>query len=90
MGDDSGIPQKIVEQLIEEEGRGGEFAGQSGETKLAGLKRTTDADADNDQRSLERCLSRTLYLLVRNKDAKLSWRFPAGDVEVKEGLKEVR
>lgn len=94
VGDDSAAPHKIVEQLIEEEGRSAEFVGEgdenTGDVKLAGLKRTTEADQQHDQKSLERGLERTLYLLVRNKDAKMSWRFPAGDVEVREGLKEVR
>lgn len=91
MGDESAAPQKVVEQLIEEEGRGAEFVGEGeADAKLGGLKRATEADQSNDQKSLERSLSRTLYLLVRNKDAKMSWRFPAADVEVREGLKEVR
>lgn len=97
MGDDSAQPQKIVEQLIQEEGRGSEFVGEgeAADPALAGLKRATQADTQNDQTSLERSLSRTLYLLVRPKlqggsaDAATSWRFPSGDVEEKEGLKEV-
>jgi len=98
MGDDSAQPEKIVAQLIEEEGRGTEFVGEgeSTESKLAGLKRATQADSKDDQTSLERSLSRTLYLLVRPKsqsegaDMATSWRFPSGDVAEKEALKEVR
>jgi len=97
MGDDSANPRKIVEQLVEEEGRGSEFVteGDNADAKLAGLKRLTPADVNHDQTSLERSLSRTLYLLVRPKsqsdgaDAATGWRFPSGDVEEKEGLKEV-
>lgn len=95
IGDSTADPQKIVAQLVEEEGRQSEFTGEDGDTKLAGLKRATEADQKQDQKSLERSLSRTLYLLVRNKstskgeDAASSWRFPSGDVEGKEGLKEV-
>ena len=97
MGDDSANPRKIVEQLVEEEGRGSEFVteGDSADAKLAGLKRTTPADTNHDQTSLERSLSRTLYLLVRPKsqsdgaDAATGWRFPSGAIEEKEGLKEV-
>lgn len=95
IGDDSAEPSKIVEKLIEEEGRASEFAGESGDTKLAGLRRTTDADSKNDQRSLERSLSRTLYLLIKNKAQNQNqpentlWRFPSGIIEGKEGLKEV-
>lgn len=96
VGDKTARPQKIVELLVEEEGRQSEFIGEDGDPKLAGLKRTTDADLGQNQKSLERSLSRTLYLLVRNKavakeqNATTSWRFPSGDVEGKEGLKEVR
>lgn len=43
------------------------------------LSRTTEADARNDVRSLERKLDRTLYLVVKQKSAKgaVTWRFPA-------------
>lgn len=97
VGDRSAEPQRLVEQLLNEEGRQTEFMGEDApeaETKLAGLKRTTDADQKQDQKSLERSLTRTLYLLVRPKarnsaqDAAKTWRFPSGDVEDKEGLKE--
>jgi len=97
MGDESANPQKIVEQLVEEEGRGSEFVGDDAgaDSRLAGLKRATDADARSDETNLERSLSRTLYLLVRPKSQNKStpsatnWRFPSGDVQEKEGLKEV-
>lgn len=98
IGDDTANPQKLVQQLIEEEGRGSEFVEEGSseaDTKLAGLKRATEADLQQDQTSLERSLSRTLYLLVRkkpdtkNEDASTSWQFPSGDMEAKEGLKEV-
>lgn len=98
VGDKCAEPRDIVEKLIDEEGRGTEFIGDGSDAdaKLAGLKRTTPADQSNDQKSLDRSLSRTLYLLIRNttqakdQDAATSWRFPSGDVEGKEGLKEVR
>lgn len=38
-------------------------------------KRWTEADEKNDQKSLNRALTRTLYLLVKNKEGK--WEFPA-------------
>lgn len=43
------------------------------------LPRTTEADAKNDVRSLERKLDRTLYLVVKQKSGKgaATWRFPA-------------
>lgn len=93
VGDDTGTPSRIVEQLIEEEGRQAEFAGDSGNLKLAGLKRRTAADEKEDTKSLERSLSRTLYLLVRNKSSdqgtEAKWQFPSGTLEHKEGLKDV-
>lgn len=95
LGETAGEPSKIVEKLIEEEGRAEEYSGESGDVKLAGLRRTTEADKTNDQKSLERNLSRTLYLLVKtkaqSKDQPESslWKFPSGALEAKEGLKEV-
>ena len=97
VGDQSAAPQKIVEQLVDEEGRGTEFIGDGSDavSTMAGLKRTTHADQENNQSSLDRSLTRTLYLLVRNKptskddSATRSWHFPSGDIKDKEGLKEV-
>ncbi|KIV92273.1 hypothetical protein PV10_06728 [Exophiala mesophila] len=86
VGDDTGSPAKLVQQLVAEEGRQDEFTGK-GDPKYAGLRRRTDADENNDQRSLERSLSRTLYLLLKPK-GKEFWTFPAGPVSGKEGLKE--
>ncbi|KAH0841746.1 hypothetical protein AYO21_01022 [Fonsecaea monophora] len=101
VGDETGKPEKILEQLITEEGRADEFTGQ-GDPKFAGLRRVTGADESNDQRSLERRLQRTLYLLVKlkNKSGQAKgqevgddserwlWRFPSGPVIGFEGLKE--
>lgn len=95
VGDETASPSKIVEQLIAEEGRTDEFTGE-GDPKFAGLKRRTEADEKNDQRSLERSLARTLYLLVKVKKSKgmqleenQLWRFPSGTIVGFEGLKEV-
>jgi large subunit ribosomal protein L46 len=95
LGDESGQPKKILEQLIEEEGRAEEFVGEKGDVKLAGLRRATEADQSNDQKSLERSLSRTLYLLVKSKPKSKDqpenslWQFPSGSPDGKESLKEV-
>jgi large subunit ribosomal protein L46 len=92
VGDDTANPRKIMEQLVDEEGRATEFVGESGLTETAGLKRRTEADEKNDQRSLERSLSRTLYLLVkrRTKEGKPeSWVFPSGVLTGREGLNNV-
>ncbi|KIX98503.1 uncharacterized protein Z520_05804 [Fonsecaea multimorphosa CBS 102226] len=101
VGDETGKPEKILEQLVSEEGRADEFTGQ-GNPRFAGLRRLTEADEKNDQRSLERRLQRTLYLLVKLKNKggqakekdvggdseKWLWRFPSGPVVGFEGLKE--
>ena len=92
----AGERDSIVKQLVAEEGRGKEFAGESprGRPEMAGLTRVTEADEKGDVRSLERALTRTLYLLVKRKRASgrdgAFWSFPAGEVAgAKEGLKEV-
>ncbi|EXJ75816.1 uncharacterized protein A1O5_00323 [Cladophialophora psammophila CBS 110553] len=99
--DETGKPEKILEQLVSEEGRADEFTGK-GDPRFAGLRRHTEADEKNDQRSLERRLQRTLYLLVKlkNKGGQAKekaadensetwlWKFPSGPVVGFEGLKE--
>lgn len=92
VGDNTGSQQSVVEKLVEEEGRGEEFSADSGLTKTAGLRRVTDADEKNDQRSLERSLSRTLYLLVKEKASggkTANWILPSGVLREKEGIAEV-
>jgi large subunit ribosomal protein L46 len=94
IGDKTAERDTIVKRLIEEEGRGKDFAGSSGQAEMAGLRRVTEADRQGDVRSLERALSRTLYLLVKKKRLGGKeggfWSFPSGTVEGREGLKEVR
>ncbi|EXJ92934.1 hypothetical protein A1O3_01490 [Capronia epimyces CBS 606.96] len=94
VGDETGSPAKLVEKLVAEENRADEFTG-NGDPKFAGLKRRTDADEQNDQRSLERSLSRTLYLLVKHKkvpgqsqEESELWKFPSGTLLGHEGLKQ--
>lgn len=94
IGNTEADPENIVKQLIEEEGRGQEYAGERGDIALGGLRRTTEADEKNDQRSLERALGRTLYLLIKRKgqsdeEENRLWTFPNAPLEAKEGLKEV-
>jgi large subunit ribosomal protein L46 len=48
----------------------------------------TEADKKNDQKSLDRLLSRTLYLLVQSKEG--HWKFPSSPVEAGETLRLVR
>ncbi|KEF52538.1 uncharacterized protein A1O9_11380 [Exophiala aquamarina CBS 119918] len=87
VGDETAQPAKIVEQLVAEEGRSEDFTG-SGDPRYAGLMRRTEADEKNDQKSLERSLTRTLYLLVKAKGDGELWKFPAGTLAATEGLKE--
>ncbi|KAJ5990290.1 hypothetical protein N7522_010497 [Penicillium canescens] len=47
--------------------------------------RVTEADKKNDQKSLDRLLSRTLYLLVQSKEG--HWKFPSSPVESGETLR---
>lgn len=82
-----------MKKLIEEEGRGKDFTTDPKLVDMAGLRRVTEADRKGDLRSLERALSRTLYLVVRRKRAEGKdggfWGFPSGAMAEKEGLKEV-
>ncbi len=93
VGNQDGNPEKIVKTLIDEEGRAAEFTSEGGDIALAGLRRITEADERDDQKSLERSLSRTLYLLVKTKftdgPKNDEWSFPTTAVHGREGLKEV-
>ncbi|KAJ5953327.1 hypothetical protein N7454_000223 [Penicillium verhagenii] len=48
--------------------------------------RVTEADKKGDYKSLNRLLSRTLYLLVQSKEG--YWKFPSSPVEVDETLRQ--
>ncbi|KAB8239169.1 ribonuclease H-like domain-containing protein [Aspergillus alliaceus] len=49
------------------------------------FSRVTEADEKNDQRSLNRALQRTLYLLVQTKEG--YWKLPSSEVEQEETLR---
>lgn len=49
--------------------------------------RVTDADKANDQKSLNRLLQRTLYLLVQTKEG--YWKFPSSHIGLEENLRGV-
>jgi len=51
------------------------------------MPRVTEADISGDQKSLNRLLQRTLYLLVKKEK---DWLFPSAIVQGKESLREVR
>ncbi|KAF7717610.1 39S mitochondrial ribosomal protein L46 [Penicillium ucsense] len=50
------------------------------------FSRVTEADKKGDHRSLNRLLSRTLYLLVQSKEG--YWKFPSMPIEKEETLRE--
>ena len=92
VGDGTADPEKLVTQLVDEEGRSNEFVGESGLVETAGLKRRTKADETRDTRSLERSLQRTLYLLVKRRAREgkpETWMFPTGSIHGGEGLNQV-
>lgn len=51
--------------------------------------RVIERGLKNDTKSLDREMSRTLYLLVRKKNKKNSWRFPQSLLVENENLREV-
>ncbi|KAG0370669.1 39S mitochondrial ribosomal protein L46-domain-containing protein [Gamsiella multidivaricata] len=58
------------------------------ETKIEFNARVTEADRNNDIKSLERALQRTLYLIVKKPRDQHAWQFPQGGVRVCENLQE--
>ncbi|KAI7902426.1 39S mitochondrial ribosomal protein L46-domain-containing protein [Cokeromyces recurvatus] len=57
--------------------------------KVEKLGRVTKADLENDTKSLDRALQRTLYLVVKNTNDPLNpWQFPQGPVDTSEYLHE--
>lgn len=53
------------------------------------MPRVTEADRARDFQSLNRALTRTLYLVVKDQGAKARWGFPSSFLEVKESLNTV-
>jgi large subunit ribosomal protein L46 len=51
------------------------------------MPRETEADRTNDQRSLDRLMQRSLYLVVKNEEGR--WVFPDGRVQGRETLHQV-
>jgi large subunit ribosomal protein L46 len=87
------IPRVVDEKEKEEESEGkgeGEKVGEKKEEVVVvkPLPRITEADRTNDQTRLDRKLNRTLYLCV--KRAKGGWGLPAGAIEGRENLRDVR
>ncbi|ESW99368.1 hypothetical protein KL918_005366 [Ogataea parapolymorpha] len=79
-----GRDRRFKENIVLPKAEGHEKEGESSATQVENLDdasrpikplpRVTEADKKNDQHSLERKLSRTLYLLVRQNNM---WKFPA-------------
>lgn len=54
------------------------------------LSRRTKADEENDRKSLDRAMSKTLYFLVKTKEEEqFAWKFPETVLVGRENLKEV-
>lgn len=88
--------ETVMEKLVRDsvvraiEGKGGEVVevgeGKGLEDIERPLGRTTESDEKNDVKRLDRCLGRTLYLVVREMG---HWRFPSGKLEGRENLHQV-
>ncbi|CAG8630073.1 9952_t:CDS:2 [Acaulospora morrowiae] len=59
---------------------------ETGDEDVTIASRITPADVNNDHKSLDRALQRTLYLIVKKPRDKHSWQFPQGGVEKPETL----
>ncbi|KAK9461080.1 mitochondrial 54S ribosomal protein mL46 [Lipomyces oligophaga] len=70
------IPERVVERETEESAR--IYA------KIIPNSRITEADEENDVKSLERKLDRTLYFVTKTKSGK--WEFPSSDLASDEAL----
>lgn len=92
-------PEEQIEALVQDaqdEKKDGE--GKEGVAKKAGeiekpMTRVTEADRVGDMKSLNRALTRTLYLVVKSgkgKKADGRWRFPSSVLVGKESLHTVR
>lgn len=54
------------------------------------MPRVTEADRIGDRKSLDRALSRTLYLVVKERHQRGRWGFPSSELIGKESLHTVR
>ncbi|KAJ1914843.1 hypothetical protein H4219_004609 [Mycoemilia scoparia] len=81
---------KSSQAVVEEEEEGGAAiidGNSSNEAEVALQPRITEADKKGDQKSLERKLDRTLYLLVKDSNGNGGWKLPQGLVAQDEVLK---
>ena len=91
ISEDNGFKRLVETTVTGEDATVAEQA--EGAPKHAGhpMSRTTKADAENDIKSLDRALARTLYLVVKvkGKPDHLAWRFPQTVLVGNENLKDV-
>lgn len=84
-------PEHQVEMLLRDAELVTTASSEGATTKKVDIERpaprVTEADKQNDQKSLDRLLQRTLYLLVKTKQG--YWKFPSSSVGLEENLRSV-
>ncbi|KAM3073861.1 hypothetical protein ACMFMG_008482 [Clarireedia jacksonii] len=86
VGSDLAEPDKVREKLVKEAVGGDETSGEEVEG-IEIFPRETEADRKGDQRSLERRLAETLYLVVKGgREGENAWGFPRGEIVGREML----
>lgn len=91
MGSKESDPEYQVEKLVDDAESTANATSQDTSKKEEIPRphsRVTEADKKGDHKSLNRLLSRTLYLLVQSKEG--HWKFPSMPVEAEETLRQVR
>ncbi|EED22831.1 50S ribosomal subunit L30 [Talaromyces stipitatus ATCC 10500] len=82
-------PEHQVEMLLRDAELVTTASSEGATTKKVEIERpafrVTEADKKNDQKSLDRLLQRTLYLLVKTKQG--YWKFPSSSVGLNENLR---
>jgi large subunit ribosomal protein L46 len=87
VGDEISQPRSMVNALLEDARAETSVEGNK-ETIDMPLSRVTEADKTMDFKRLDRKLNRTLYLAVKRQGG--GWGFPAGKLEGRENLYQVR
>lgn len=90
LGSKESEPENLVEALVQDAESTANATSQDTSKKEEiprPFSRVTEADKKGDHKSLNRLLSRTLYLLVQSKEG--YWKFPSLPIEEEETLREV-
>lgn len=90
LGSKESEPEHLVEALVQDAESTANATSQDTSKKEEiprPFSRVTEADKKGDHKSLNRLLSRTLYLLVQSKEG--YWKFPSSPIEGDETLREV-